>query len=586
MPGFQEWVPYIADGEPVEASVANRTAIVLDGNIRYLRDLLQATRLHSYLAQREVPIDPIVEVGMPVYWNSQRGRFERAMLLATNNAETGELELADVAQVWGIVFRKLAAHTADILLYGFAKVDISPALLAPLEPGLYYLAPSPGRLIRRPASLSLPVLWADGQGGVFVQPRPWEALLGHRHYQFELICLPAGTHQPPSPGSNHQITDPNPSQPGWLPANHPSFQGFAPAGAKFGYNLALAPFRYLWPPQPLHQAYLEWHRGGLSLGGFAVPKGADGLAIIDDHGIWWMSNCYGEVPWPADLDTENPPSEAPAPECPRPDMAMILYFSRWQSSTGDGAVLSLRPSANSRIRVRRVGTAQDATTGHLEISDDMQLLLDPQLNTMGHIVLKGIQDNRITRGPVVEALRSGSSRVQLSSDLGAPPDGNYRGRVTISVRTDLASGQLPIEIVRLEGVTEEFFAQVLGLGFPAGRQTSFRARFSVPAHAEVGAGAQVRVIFLLLGRVAGTLPPLQMSYRKIQRPLSGPLPLPLNDQSLALNSEAVVAANEYVEVRSSPFPIADGDVVLFSLRRNLDSYAGEVHVIHMAAQLE
>ena len=139
--------------------------------------------------------------------------------------------------MWGIVATKQNATLADILLFGYANIDIKEAISGELNPdgsvpaATWYLSGvSAGILTKQIPPVTIPVCKTNNSGGVFVNPKFIDFLEDHRHYVFELVMAPAGDVTPPAVGGTHVITNPNSDLPGWLPADDAIFDGMAPAG--------------------------------------------------------------------------------------------------------------------------------------------------------------------------------------------------------------------------------------------------------------------------------------------------------------------------------------------------------------------
>lgn len=326
----------IRQNEPVVPGTPNRPLGDLDYKVNYLWNLIVSANLGSALYARRVKVEAAAQVGMPVYFNAVTKQYERAKV-ALDPIMVGTLAtLAPSAQVWGVVSAKTNSTTADLLVLGYAALDISAAIDATLEAGIYYLSPlvAGGLTASRPFA-AVPVLRADGAGNVFLSAQIVDALDRHTHYHVRLFSEPAGDTIAPGPSGTHRIDNPNSNLPGWLPASDPSFNGTAPAGAKFGYNIAAdTNLKTLWPPLPITSVYLELDRAtDFDQGLQGVQLGADGMCIIDVNGIWWLSDCSGDAPWPADENFGGGSVSAPLPPtppaCPRATpFRMDIWFSR------------------------------------------------------------------------------------------------------------------------------------------------------------------------------------------------------------------------------------------------------------------
>jgi hypothetical protein len=401
------------------------------------------------------------------------------------------------------------------------------------------------------------------------------------------------------------ITAADPTLPGWLPASDPSFGGKAPAGALFGYNLAEhQTLKNLWPPVPLGQVYFEWNKGtDPAIGGTGVPLGNEGLIIADFNGIWWLSNCYGDVPWPVNFDSQNPKSvsdsdsTSEANECPRDTpMSLLAWFSRANFTTDNTAVLSLH-SADPRIKVTCFNTNTPASTGHLQIALDLSnVIVD---GAVGFLALKDIDPatGQFKRGPVCEGVYAVSGNVILSSPAQrhlTPSDPSspllYQGPVGISV-SPLPTLELEVQLVRLDEAEEEFFQDTMFIGLLAGFQQQYRAKLHIPTDVNI-VNPQLKLRFIVFGQTAGTLPQLVITGRRVPRPgtiLTSSVTLPDNTSEFSITcpTNGVLAANnQYIEAESSPFTVAIGDTVFFTVQRlSTDGYPSEVGIIRQTGIL-
>lgn len=601
--GFNFLTRFVKDGEPVSAGVTNRAPQTIDANVRYLWDLIQAAQIGSTVYAWQQTLEAAAEQGMAVYFNPTTKRFERGLALVQANV-SGVLETALSAQVWGIVANKTDTTLGDILLFGWAEVDISAAVDAPVTAGTYYLSGvNAGVLTKQKPPVSVAVLRADGNGKVFVQPQFIDFLDRHTHYRFDLTCRPAGDTEPLPPGGHHVITHPDVSKKGWLPANHSSFQGLAPIGAKFGYNfLADASLKNAWPPLPISSATLEWDKAVPPHVGFAgVPEG---LCILDRNGIWWMSDCEGDVPWPElfrisdSIANSQSISESDSQGiCLRDmQMALRLWFTKVNFATDVTLVRSLTPG-DKRIKIHCLGTDTDATAGDLVIDLDLNFLVQPN-KSRGYVVLKGFDPVTETfpQGDVMEGVYAISNNITLSG-IHIPldpalPNGKqlYVGPVGLEVTTQ-PTMEADVQLVRLSGVKEEFYQDTMYLGFTTGEAQSYRAKIQVPADLTLPS-PQLALRLVILGRAAGVLPSLTVTARRIPRPVNGlvtPANLPTSGDefSVTITTTATLpSSNQYVEAVSSPFAVEPGDIVLYTVSRTAsDGYNAEVGILEQVGIL-
>lgn len=598
MAGFQGVNKFVNNGESVSAGVANRAPRTNDANIRYLKDLLDATQLGQVIRFLCVTVETEALVGMPVYWNANNSRFERGLATTTTDAETGVILTSDSALIWGVVTQKYASgDKADVTLFGVVDdFDFSSAVPAgtDLDAGLYYLSgQTAGYVTLQRPPVSVPAFQYDGNGRVFINPQFKDFLEDHVHHRFDLAAVPAGTHVPPLAGERHVITSPDESIEGWLPADHSSFDGLAPAGAAFGYNIAAnTKLDNLWPPLPINQSDLQWDRGKDPESGLiSVPQGLDGLVVINRDGIWWMSDCYDDVPWPTTLDTTSSDSdsvsESDSIECPRDlSMKLVFWFTRVIFAS-DKTLVSSLTSLDARLVIRCVLDGSEASTGDLTIDLDLLLTLLGD-NQDGHLVMKELEEGgTIQRGPVVEGVFAGNNRILISSTAPQTVGSQvlHQGRLTLQALTQ-PTLEVPIKLVRLDNATEEIFRGVPFIGLGQDKTSQYIAKLKIPDDLDI-ATPMLSLRFQILGKAIGTFPTLTLTRRNIPRANAAELALPLVDTALPITTAvAITAANNYIEATSDEFSVTAGDIVVFQLTRaSGDAYAGQMGILDQVGVL-
>jgi hypothetical protein len=684
--GYNEFIEFIKNFEPVAAGTPNRPLRQLDENIRFLRDVIEAAEIGSTVFARDQTVEPDTPVGTPVYFNASSQRFERGLAAVETDLDSGQLVTAASSHVWGIVYTKMNSTLADILLFGHAELDISAAVDEAVTAGIYYLSgTTPGKLVRQRPPVSVPILRTDDDGKVFVNVQ-WEDFLNdHVHFKFDLVAAPAGEHTPPAEADPHTITSPDSSLPGWLPADDAIFGGKAPEGAVFGYNLSAdASLASAWPPLPTDSSVLQMLKesvftdlhglhtdavldfpsiGSQSFEELTVPlegarlidtvvvsvqggPTADGviqawvsaddvvtvrytnptggpidpaattyhlqlvkdevsngpstdlrgfqgvpsdLVVMDRNGIWWMTDCYNQVPWPTSLNTaESESVSEPAVDCPvESEMQIRLWFTQMTFLTDNAAVTSLT-SDDPRIEVLcETDPTKPGRTGALLLRLALEFLIDEADDERGFLVFKTFdpETNTFKRGPVAEGLYALTNNITLTSPLTTkldPEDENsadvHHGPIGIEVDTQ-GDRELPLQIVRLDGVTEEFFRETPYLGYQDDEANEARFKFDIPSTLQV-ATPKLRIRLRILGRAAGTLPELTLTGRRIPRPEPGPLDLPAVDTDIVIDTTGIIDANQYIEAESDQIDVEAGDIFLFTVSRaDDDAYTGEVGIL-------
>ncbi|NBO19074.1 MAG: hypothetical protein EBV03_07610 [Proteobacteria bacterium] len=608
-------IRHVTPGEPVQANIVNRPDYALEDRTNYLKDRLDAAALGQALFDVDATIAEDVLEGQPVFWNYQTQRYERALAAVENDEITQTLTVQASSDCLGLLYKKKSATLGDIVMRGIVKLPgISNAVTGAVTAGRYYLSSeAPGKLTKQRPPATVSVCYVQGpkdncaaEPWVVVMPQVRDFLEDHIHYRFELVSQPAGTAS--TANGVVTITSPNVNTQGWLPASHASFNDKAPTGAVFGYNLkAHDAIARVWPPMPVSAVAVLWDKGANRVGATEVPMGADGLVVCDTNGIWWMSNCAGDVPWPVAASSSS--SASPTPECPRNErMRVVVVFLRMVFGNDRNVVTSLEAAPGSPITITNCdGLA--AKTGDLEIDLNLNLAIKAPVVDGGK-VLKTIEGGQLFReGWVTEGIVSGSPSIVLTSvntpsatytrtlttsektALGLNPADTVtakQGLVKISFNDALVERDISPQIIRLSDVVERLYNDIPYLGFPQGQDSAVRVRLNVPA-AGLGTGLTMKIRAQLFGRKTATLPALEVTYRKLPRPGTGGASLVIADVSPALtfNSAVAVTQDVAIEVESAAFSVNEGDTVLVTLRRPLisggaDAYTAEIGLLRLA----
>ena len=283
--------------------------------------------------------------------------------------------------------------------------------------------------------------------------------------------------------------------------------------------------------------------------------------------------------------------------CHTPDMRLTLFFNRMVFQSTGSLVSSLEikdDGSDDILDIVCKETGQQEATGNLVLSIDLGFSAagtDSALAT----AFKELDPTTkaLKSGPVVSALKAGGSNILLSGGtqgaVGSAFEGYQYGLVTLTFIENVLGGELPIDVVQLDGVTEEAFKDLLGIGFPADKRTSFRGRVRIPLASGISQ-MTVEHRSWIFGKIAGDIPPFTMTYRLINRPnpLTTPVDAPLSDIAHVLDTSTLstYTANQYAELTSDPITVTPGDVLLFTIERTAgtdglgDDYAEEVHILN------
>jgi hypothetical protein len=606
-------IRHVGPGEPVDAGVVSRPDRGLEQRTEYLRERLDAAELGRALFDLNATVSPDLLEGEPVYWNAEAQRYERARAAVESDPTTGLLVVQPSSDCVGLVYRKKSVDLADIVLYGIVKLPaLSNAVRGPLLPGRYYVsADEAGKLTQQKPPITVLACHVQGvkdncddNPWVVVIPQVRDFLEDHIHYRFELVTTAAGVDTVVD--GKHVITSPDVTARGWLPANHPVFNGRAPAGAKFGYNLSAdAGISRVWPPMPIQAVAMLWDRGEDAVGAQEIPLGDKGVAVCDLNGIWWLSDCEFDVPWVRDLTyvSSSESSESLSVPCPREErMRVIVVYLRMLFGNDRSVVTSLAPGEGSPITVTNCD-GLPAKTGDLTLGLDLEFLIDPN-EAYGPLVFKELVEGfKFRRGYVAEGLIKGEGPITLDGSrtrslttaektaLGLPANDTstvHQGLITVSYDDQLVERELSPQIIRLSDTVERLYKDIPYLGFPAAQESLVRVRFNVPA-ANLGSVLQMQIRVQLFGRASTSLstvlPDMYMSKRRLVRPGGTGVLLPVADDPEILfdpSTLGAVTGDTAVEITSAPFTVQEGDTVLVTLRREADDgYPAEIGMLRI-----
>jgi hypothetical protein len=572
---------------------SSRTDRELTDRTSYLKRRLDAAEFGQAVFAHDQTLDPDVLENQPVYWNDETQRFELALAGAENDEVSGSIVPTAASDCLGVVSFKELPDKGSVMLFGYGPFDPTNAIGANAPAGRYYLSTSePGKLAKQRPGVSVPVLFYDGNGKAFVQPAIRDFAEDHIHFSFELVCRPAGHSDQPELGQKHTIKAIDVTAPGWLPAS--VFGEQAPRRAAFGYNLAAHPaLQRVWPPIPVTAVSVVWDKGNSHTGGTIVPLGADGLIVVDRFGIWWMSDEYGDVPWPTATSTskssypeESYTSSDTSPESPRFEkMGLTLSFVRMAFATDKTVVTSLQPDTDSPIRFVDCD-GKEAKTGDLKARFVSDFLVDDN-DTDGSLAIKSLTGNKFQRGYMVEGILSGNDNLTIAGTRSKAIRGKtyWQGLLELSVNLDPAARDLPVQLVELNDAKERHYEDLLYIGLGAGIDSSIRAKIKVPG-AGLPASPKCKLRIQVLGRGDGTLPDLAVTYRRVVRPTGAAVALPLTDTTLTFSSSQAILTDQYVEVESQAFDVTAGDTVMFTIARDSsDGYTGEVGLLDVVGIL-
>lgn len=448
-------IKHVTPGEPVQAGIVNRPDRTLEERTEYLKERLDAAELGRAIFEVDATVSPDVLPGQPVYWNWANNRYEKALVAVEQDPDTQVFTVQPSSDCVGMCYRKKAADRADIVLRGLVIFnDLTNSIGETVAPGKYYLsAVEAGKLSKQKPPVTVIVCHVQGPRDncsdklrVVVMPQSRDYVEEHTHYRFDLFAKPCGTNTiyvDDDDKQRHRIDDANEELQGWLPADHPTFRrdpndpatNYAPPGAIFGYNLKKHnAINRVWPPIPIQSVSMIWDKGIDLVGATEIPLGGSGLAVCDVNGIWWMSNCVGDVPWPTNWTSNYNTGAGFGDECPRNEvMRVVVIYLRMLLGNDRSVVTSLVQDVDEvdgeTITAPIAITNCDdipASTGDLKLNVDLQYAKTEAIG--GETVKRVANRHQLARGWVAEGVVTATpSYLSVRGSRGAPKD------VTISI---------------------------------------------------------------------------------------------------------------------------------------------------------
>lgn len=607
MSRFPNVIPTIEQEAPILSGDLRAAIGALTYRTEFLLQKMQEAATGSQLRAEAIPAAQDVRLRSWVYYDAASRLLRPAEALATEDS-FGGISLAPQAVVFGFVV-ELANGLANVitqgtvlLTYGQYQDLFQSTETAPESGGLLFLAKTGGYATKTQQLPRIPLgavltqtSTCDGDCLLAVNPAAGLWYSGPTTREYALTAQPAGDHIPPAKGGTHVITNPDPLSQGWLPANHAVFNGTAPVGAKFGYNISLEPvLQQLWPP--VAPQLLFYSEADMGVVGFVrVPESQ---YVVDGNTIWWLKDCYSQVPWNHLLNnTLPPPADIPC-DITVPTQ-MLLVMERPPLDRAMYGVTRLRPSANGVIRFVDANN-QEASRG------DLQVVFQPTTastatNEPGAVVLKDIDENfTLKKGVVVEGVRSGSSNLTVSGSLSrlvdpllpeSPTNPRIHQGIVVVSTTGAGSGQeLAPAVVRLGDTLQRTTRGVSYIEFPAGPTTTLTYRFDIDN--QLVGSLSLRLSAIVYSPAAGPWPDLEIDFQVIdaiprvqgQQRIEDVLTTSGTLQLDSLNPVPVAGA--FAKAISTPLTCYAGDTVFVTLRRPAGTtFNAPVGVVRAAALL-
>lgn len=553
----------------------NRIVEQLQANIGKISNLITTTRIGQAVFAFDAPVDPACQVGEPVFFSVANSRFEQSKL-SLLVGPGGRTYASESSEAWGIISEKCAGDRAHILISGVATIDLSASTGSASPAGKFYLTGAVGQLsatIIHP--LVVPVLLATGTGDIIFRPWFAESFPRYTPAKVELLTSPAGTAVASLGVSS--ISSPSALSLGWLPASHSVFDGKAPLGAKFGYNYKQdAQLKYGWPPINPNGSRVYFENGGTQSVGSEVLL-SDGIRlIINADGIWWMLDSVGQTPWTYPFDGATTGTR-PLPLPRKMYLETDLTVQGTELLTGVTSLTTQIPW----LAVLGTGSSTAAKIGDLSLVVDDANLYTTTTSDDG-VVMKSVVGGKFVRGGAVSSLRSLSSAITLTGQQDV--SGRFIGPVDMEFVGSKDYDLLPVD-TQLFNATTESYGDLMALGLPPGRTSSFVCSFHVPA--SVPAGSKIKFVLWLSGGQTYTVPStLTLKSRVFARPTSGAVSVPSeNALVLSIPVGTSVPVGKYVELSSAQVTVSGGSTVYLRVTRTggSDAVGTEIHVLKQFA---
>lgn len=561
---------YINSGEPVSAEVANRPLRQLEQRTNELFSKFNTTDAGNTLIAREVPCDSAVRIGMPVYWDSEEQCCKPAYLNAELSSLTQEYLTGTPADCIGLVCHKNSALSVDLLLSGLVDFPIISDYLHG-ETGRFYLGVTPGSLSCKASSHAFPLGVVIGPMGpcdteykVYFNPSYTNTVLQHQHFKVDLAPV--------------FVEDTETA--GWRLIDE--FED-APDEAIYVYNCeADSKLSKVWPPIPLEaiSATADWASETESIGGKELTINEDtSLLLVREDGIYWTSDAL--VPF---NHTANPND----PFAHYKHFRVTLNFSKVRYSNRNNFVTSLQPEEYQPFEFVDC-------KGHTANSGDLYARFTLKDNEVESTNFDGRSLKCFTDKWESEMV-STVNGIKVTGNGAIPAttphfshNGStyYKGLINLDLSPFAPDTELAPQIIKVGAAQEREVYGITYLGLPAGRSSSLRLKFEIPANY-----ANNKIDFYLRMQCIATIPgpyaTATVKYYKVARAVE-----PQELRGLESTAEIIecdfakdgISADKMFEVNSESITVDPGDTVIVvisrdsSLSYNADLAIARIHGI-------
>lgn len=437
MATFPPMVRLFVDGDPANASTTNIHINQLIQRTDWLKDQLEQFIEGKRLILPNQQVESGLIPGTPVYMDTSTDVFRAAQAKVSED----DANLADPETFWQGIILTVSGTTADIALVGAIEQDTGD-WDAVFEDGsfasgdVFLSAVEAGKITTERGTLGVYIGHMRSTGELLIKSGAPGAFLDHVHFQRLLQGEPAGTVTDPAFGDPHAVDTPDSNEQGWLPANSTYFPGFVvgvqiPTGAKFGYNIQHPDeedLREIFPVLPADNA--QFSQGGAIVDTSKI--------VINEFGIWWLDNTYGNAPWPVDFAANGVATD------------ILLWSTRIiaQASFADTLLaIILNELASGEIDNIAVSSILSGASGDLEVTGTEG---DAVNGFQGQVTVtnKGVTAQRHGRGLIITA-PSGNNTTGFKGLLDIDFDADIPAQ---HIWTELTGGGDKVDLFTTNGV--------------------------------------------------------------------------------------------------------------------------------------
>lgn len=552
-------ISYINREDPVSATIANRPLRQLKQETDQLQSKFETTDAGNTLIYRDIPCDPSVKVGMPVYWDAENQCCKPAYLNAELNDVTQEYLTGNPADCIGLAYQKNSSYSADILISGIVDFPIISEYLKG-NTGRFYLSSTPGALSCVASSHAFPLGVAIGPMGpcdteyrVYFNPSFTNNVLQHQHFKVDLASV--------------LVTDKETA--GW---RVPDSEDEVPTGATLIYNCkADEKLSKVWPPIPIEAVSFtaDWASEETIGGKELTVNKESSLVFADDKGIYWMSSTY--LPYTTQGSGDQ-----------YKEYRITVNFSKVRYSNRNNFVTSLQPDVYQPFKFVDC-KGHEAAVGDLYAQFTLNQNYTDSTDYDGYS-LKGFTDKwESERVATVNAIRvTGNVSVRSTRQVSVEDKTYHSGAVNIDVSPFAPNTEISPQIIKVGAAQEREIYNITYLGLPAGRTSSLRLKFEIPSN-YTEAACTFKLRMQCISAIAGLYANAAITYIRVPRANQGDVPLtellaqPIPEYQDQLVRD--VTSGKMFEVESGTVEVMPGDTVIVIISRDsTDSYNADLAI--------